>query len=273
MIYMPFFTTNDNCRLHYEDIGSGKPLILIHGWSQSMNIFRRNIPELSKQYRVISVDVRGHGESDKPSHGYRISRFAKDVHELIAYLDLNDVNLLGLSMGSSIIWSYWDLFSSERLSKIILVDEPAWLLKTEDNSVGMLTYNELLATCNSILKDQQAFTEQFIGESITIKDSEKDATYPMEMKAILDENYKMPAKYAARLAFIHWLTDWRDVMPTINIPTLLFCGRKSFIDWKAVVQNHESIAGSRLEIFEERGHFLFFEESGRFNKIVREFIG
>lgn len=269
---MSFFTTNDNCKLHYEDVGSGKPLILIHGWSQSAVIFRRNIPELSKHYRVISIDVRGHGESDKPAYGYRLSRLAKDVHDLIIYLDLNNVNLLGWSMGCSIIWSYWDLFRSERLSKLILVDEPAWLMKTEDYDIGSSTFDELTTMCNDILKDQLAFTKKFISDTLTIKDSEKDENYPEELENIIDENLKMPAEYASRLAFIHWLTDWRDIMSTITLPTLLVSGRKSFINWKSVAWNHERIQNSKLEFFEERGHFMFFEEPERFNNIVEKFI-
>lgn len=269
---MPFFKTNDGCKLHYEDVGSGKSLILIHGWSQSSIIFRNNIPELSKYFRVISVDVRGHGESSKPAYGYRLSRFAKDIHDLIIHLNLDDVILLGWSMGCSIIWSYWDLFRSERLSKLVLVDEPAWLMKTKDNSVGANTFNELDDMCNNILKDQLSFTEDFIDKTLTIKDSEKDKNYNKEFKSIVDENLKFPAEYAARLAFIHWLTDWRDIIPTIDIPTLLISGKKSFINWKAVAWNHEKIQNSKLEFFDERGHFMFFEEPKKFNNIVREFI-
>ncbi|WP_446899134.1 alpha/beta fold hydrolase [Clostridium sp. LBM24168] len=269
---MPFFTTNDECKLHYEDVGSGKPLVLIHGWAQSAAIFRRNIPEFSKYYRVISVDVRGHGESGKPAYGYRLSRFAKDIYELMNYLNLKDVNLLGWSMGCSIIWSYWDLFRSERLSKLILVDEPAWLMKTEDYDIGASTFDELIAMCNNIKKDQLGFTKQFIDETLTIKDSEKDENYPKELKSIIDENLKIPAEYSSRLAFIHWLIDWRDIMPTITIPTLLISGRKSFINWRSVVWNKERIPNSKLEFFEDRGHFMFFEDAEKFNKIVRQFI-
>ena len=70
------------------------------------------------------MDLRGHGESGKPSYGYRISRLAMDVKQLLDALELEDVTLLGWSMGCSVVWSYWDLFRGHRLSKLILVDEP-----------------------------------------------------------------------------------------------------------------------------------------------------
>ena len=263
---MAFLTTNDGCKLHYEDVGSGKVLFLIHGWSQSGALFKKNIPELSKHFRVISIDLRGHGESQKINHGYRISRFSKDVHELIVNLDLNDVTLLGWSMGCSVIWSYWDLFCSERLSKIILVDEPGLLLKTDDNEFGMSTYDEVLAMNKDILKDQEAFTKGLLGTAFTMGLSEQDLNF------IVAENVKMPAEYAARLELHHWLTDWRDIIPAINIPTLIISGRKSFINWKSQVWNNEKISDSKIEIFEDGGHFMFFEEPEIFNKVVREFV-
>ena len=79
---MAFITTNDGVRIYYEESGQGKPLVLIHGWSCSGRFFKRNVDELSKSCRVINMDLRGHGQSDKPEWGYRISRTTKDVKDL-----------------------------------------------------------------------------------------------------------------------------------------------------------------------------------------------
>lgn len=262
-----YFTVSDGTRLHYWEAGTGRPLVMIHGWTQSGAAFKKNIPALSGDYRVIAVDLRGHGESDKPSHGYRLSRFAKDIHDLIVGLDLRDVAILGWSMGCSVIWSYWDLFGAERLAKMVLVDEPGWLLKTEENEVGLWTYEELLANCAAIRADKPAFIRQLIAGILTMEIPAEENEF------LVQENLKMPAEYTARLAFAHWLNDWRDVIPTINIPALIVCGRKSFINWKSQVLSNEQIKGSRLEIFEERGHLMFFEEPERFNALVKDFIG
>ena len=82
------------------------------------------IGPLSTRYHVIAVDQRSHGESQKVSYGLRISRLSKDLYELLTELDLNNVAVIGHSMGSSVIWCYIDLFGPERLSKFILVDQP-----------------------------------------------------------------------------------------------------------------------------------------------------
>ena len=82
------------------------------------------------------------------------------------------MNILGWSMGCSVIWSYWDLFGSERLSKMILVDEPGWLLKTDENDLGLWTFDELVAACKSIKADQPKFTKDLIDGLLTINASE-----------------------------------------------------------------------------------------------------
>jgi pimeloyl-ACP methyl ester carboxylesterase len=109
-------TTSDGVNLHYLEAGSGKPILMIPGWSQTAEQFKYQLSGLSDRYRVIAVDMRRHGESDKPEYGYKISRLAKDTHDVIHALGLQDVNILGHSMGSSVIWNYYDMFGPERLA-------------------------------------------------------------------------------------------------------------------------------------------------------------
>lgn len=110
---MPYFTSKDGVRLFYDDIGRGRPLVLIHGWTFSGRFFHRNVPVLAENARVITVDLRGHGRSDKPDRGYRIPRLAADLRDLLLELDLRDVTLLGWSLGAPVIWSYLELFGRD----------------------------------------------------------------------------------------------------------------------------------------------------------------
>ena len=71
---MPYFTSNDGIRLFYDDIGQGRPLVLIHGWTFSGRFFHRNVSALAENAGIITVDLRGHGRSDKPNHGYRFEQ-------------------------------------------------------------------------------------------------------------------------------------------------------------------------------------------------------
>jgi non-heme chloroperoxidase len=122
------FVTSDGVQLSYIRQGSGRPIVLIHGWSQCAEEFKHQIEPLSARYDVIAVDQRSHGESQKVPYGLRISRLSKDLYELVTELDLNGVALLGHSMGACVIRCYIDLFGPERLSKIILVDQSPFLM-------------------------------------------------------------------------------------------------------------------------------------------------
>jgi non-heme chloroperoxidase len=84
---MGTITTSDGVTLRYLEAGSGAPLVMVPGWSQTATQFKHQLERLSDRYGVIALDMRGHGESDKPDHGYRISRFAKDLHDALIALD------------------------------------------------------------------------------------------------------------------------------------------------------------------------------------------
>lgn len=271
---MPHVTTNDGYRLQYQEQGQGEPLVLIHGWSQSAAMFKHQLAGLSDSFRVITIDLRGHGDSDKPEHGYRISRLAKDVYDALAELELHDVNLLGWSMGCSVVWSYLDLFGPERLSRLILVDEPSWVMHTPDqtpddiaNTGAIIDAAGLVGLYNALRTDTAATVSGFVGGMVT-------KGIPEDLKAwIIAENLKMPAEYAARLVLNHGSLDWRDVIPRITLPTLVIGGKHSHVNPQSQVWIHEQINGSQLEIFDEGGaHFMFLEAPERFNEVVRAFL-
>lgn len=94
--------TGDGVTLRYLEAGSGSPLVIVPGWSATAATFHHQLDGLSERCRVIALDPRGHGTSDKPAYGYRVSRLAADVHDLLAALDLREVTLLG---HSSVVWS------------------------------------------------------------------------------------------------------------------------------------------------------------------------
>jgi len=273
-----FFTTNDGVRLHYIEAGSGKPLVMIPGWSQTAVQFRAQIAGLSDRYRVIAIDMRGHGESDKPDHGYRIQRLSQDVHEFLAANGLTNVTLAGHSMGCSVIWGYWEMYGKERLAKLLLIDQmpmittnPIWSEQEKIDAGSLLDKDSLYSVTNSLAgPDGVKTTEGFITGMFTKE-------YPREEVAwVIKQNLKMPREYAARLLYDHATNDWRDVIPRINIPTLVVGGKASLVGWRSQVWIGNQIPGSRVEIFEESeggNHFMFMENPEKFNRIVKEFNG
>ena len=118
---MAYFTTKDNCKIYYEEHGSGEPLIFIHGWSCNHKFFKYQTEEFAKKYRVILYDFRGHGKSDRSEiteRGMNLNRFAADLHELIEYLELEEVNVVGWSMGTSTLLAYAREFKCQYIKKM-----------------------------------------------------------------------------------------------------------------------------------------------------------
>ena len=283
--------TSDGVTLRYEEAGSGRPLVLVPGWSQTAAQFKHQLTGLSDRYRVIALDLRGHGNSDRPAHGYRISRFAKDLHDALVALDLTGVNLLSHSMGCSVVWCYWDLFGSGRLSKLIFVDQspfltanPSWSQaereaaefaldppSLRDDPITLYRIQNLIDAVTGLAgPNGEDMTRQFIGTMFTSRTSEQEKAW------IIDNVLKLPRRYAARLVYNHATQDWFDVVKRIDLPTLLIGARASQIPWKSMVWLHDHIPNSRLEIFEadEGGkHFLFMENPEKFNRLVADFIG
>ena len=273
-----FFTTNDGVRLHYIESGSGKPLVMIPGWSQTAAQFRAQLAGLSDRYRVIAIDMRGHNESDKPDHGYRIQRLSADVHEFLVANGLTNVTLAGHSMGCSVIWAYWELYGKDRLAKLVLIDQmpmitanPLWGEQEKIDAGAILDKDSLYSVTNSLAgPDGVKTTEGFITGMFN-KDYSRD-----ELAWVIKQNLKMPREYAARLLYDHATNDWRDVIPRINIPTLVVGGKASLVGWRSQVWIGSQIPGSRTEIFEENeggNHFMFMENPEKFNRIVKEFNG
>ena len=271
-------TLSSGQALHAIEAGSGQPLIMIPGWSQSAAEYGRNIDDLAKSRHVIALDMRSHGESPKADGGHRIQRLAMDLHEVIEALGLASVDVLGHSMGSSIIWSYLDLFGPARLRKLVIVDQapmaaalPAWSAE-ERTRYGCLLpdLQSVAAFCDTVRATSSVDgTMAIIKGMFTAKMPEAD------LRWIATENLKMPRGAAADLLFDHCLNDWRDVIEKTRLPSLVVGGRKSIFsaesqEWIAAV--NPNATASIFEEHEGGGHFMFFENPQRFNAEVAGFL-
>lgn len=261
---MQTITTSDGVKIAYNQTGKGKDLILVHGYGCSSLYFKRNIPELAKQFRVTAIDLRGHGESEKTMKGPRISRLASDIHELLEQLDISDAVYLGWSMGCSVGWSYWDMFQKDRLSKYIFVDEPVLGLDTPNNPSRLLNYQQTLDFMDSLAADKQTTLSNLISGIVINKEN--------DVSDLIESSCKIDPGFAGRLFYNHMVTNWSDVLPTIDIPTLVISGEKSFFNPELVKATANLLPKARLETFMETGHLMFFEEAERFNNIVANFM-
>src|SRR5207245_571174 len=127
--------------LYYEDHGSGRPVVLIHGYPLSGRAWDKQVPVLLEEgHRVITYDRRGFGRSSQPTTGYDYDTFADDLRKLLETLDLRDVTLVGHSMGTGEVTRYLGRSGSGRIARGVLVSPiPPFLLQTSDNPEGVPT--------------------------------------------------------------------------------------------------------------------------------------
>ena len=271
------FLTSDGIRLNWLEAGHGIALVMLPGWSQSAALFREQFKGLSDHMRCIALDHRGHGQSEKPEHGYRINRLARDLHEFITYCNLEGIVLMGHSMGSSVIWSYIESFGTKRLSGLVIDDQPAAMTlpnyESKDalrKSGAIFPWEILNATCSSLINhDGTDFTRKMIGNMLSAQISKPDQEW------IIDENLKLPRRHAATLLFNHSVQDWRDTISSIKLPVLIISGEESVVPPDSQRWIQSQIEGSRLEIFASNQgghHFSFLENPEKFNFILRQFI-
>jgi len=152
-------------KVHVEDTGgTGRPVVLIHGWPLSGQSWQDQVGPLSQAgYRVVSYDRRGFGRSDKPHGGYDYDTLADDLEGVLSELDLRDVTLVGFSMGGGEVARYITKHGQDRLrSAVFAAAVPPYLAQTEDNPQGPLT-QELADQMETGLKeDRDAFFDQFM---------------------------------------------------------------------------------------------------------------
>jgi non-heme chloroperoxidase len=271
--------TRDGIRLHFIEAGSGKPLVFIPGWSQTAAMFRHQIEGLSRSYRVIAIDMRGHGEAEKPAYGYRIPRLAADLSDALRALELKDVALAGHSMGCSVIWSYLDQFGAERLSKLILIDQAAtltsWKSWTEQEKLdcgSIFTAKSLFNMADRLAGPRgDRATSLFIAKNFFTK------AFPRELvRWVITENLKFPRLYAARLLLDHGAQDWRDTIARITLPTLIFGGEASIFKTQSQKWMARQIPNAEVKIFkkdEGGSHFMWLENPNKFNQRIQTFLG
>lgn len=270
---MPFFITDDNVKLYYDDRGAGKPVILIHGWSCSRHHFKKQVPELKKNYRVITYDLRGHGDSDAPEKGLTLPRFANDLKQLIEHLELKDVSLVGWSMGTSIIFEYVKQYGCENLGKLCLIDMTPKLITDDEWKIGLYGDFDLAANLdvlNTLTSNWDEFSQVFIPGVF----SKKGCKNEEDLNWMLQEVKKNTIHVLVNMWIAMAVSDYREVLPNISVPCLITYGEESclYLAENSKYMN-DKISNSTLDAFPGCGHALFFEDPDKFNKDLVEFLG
>ncbi len=264
---MPTFKLPDGAQLHYEDKGKGRPILFIHGVWMSSRFFQKQLPVLSKRFRVIVPDLRGHGRSSHIMHGHTVANYARDIRALIEGLGLDGVVLAGWSMGAFILWDYFKQFGPHKVKATIVIEESASDFKWPDWPVGLTDFAGLCQMMKAVQEDRAPFVHEFIKLML------KEAPSAEVDKWMFDEITRLPEAIASAILFDQTVQDYRPVIPSIRVPTLLCFGRdEKLIPVAAGDHLKKQLADARMVVFENSGHCPFYEEADRFNEEIERFV-
>jgi len=260
--------------LYYEDHGTGKPVVLIHGWPLSGASWERQVPALlAAGYRVITYDRRGFGKSSRPASGYNYDVLADDLHKVITKLDLHDVALVGFSMGGGEVARYLGTHGTARVSRAVFMSAiPPFLLMTPDNPSGV-EGSVFEGIKHAIVADRLAFLSTFFSNFYNVD--------LLKGTRISDDVVRLSWNVAAAASPIGtfdcvqaWLTDFRADLARIDVPTLVIHGDADRILPLAATgaRTQESVKGSRLAVIEGGPHGVNWTHAEHVNRELLKFF-
>jgi non-heme chloroperoxidase len=216
-------------KIYYEDHGNGRPVVLIHGYPLNGRSWERQQRDLlAAGFRTIDYDRRGFGNSSQPTIGYDYDTFAADLNTLLDHLELDEVDLVGFSMGTGEVTRYLGKYGSARVRKAVLLGAiPPFLLKTDDNPEGV-DGSVFEGIKSAVVADRYAYFKDFLNNfynvdklgGTRISDQAWQASFNVAAGA---------SPYASYACVDTWLTDFRADVAKIDVPMLVLHGTEDRI--------------------------------------------
>lgn len=271
---MAFIEAKDGTKLHVKDMGQGRPVILIHGWPLTGDMFEyQTVALLESGFRVITYDRRGFGQSGHPASGYTYDTFADDLAAVIDGLELQNVSLVGFSMGGGEIARYLSRHGASKVSKAVLVASVAGYLLKDDSNPDGVDASVFEGMKKDIRKDRfdflQSFAKTFYGVGLV--------TSPVS-QGVLDWSFVLGVMASPKAtidcvdAFAK--TDFRPDFAAFTIPTLVIhgTGDKTVPIDPTGRAAANGIAGAKLIEYDGEPHGLFATVPDRLNQDLIEFL-
>lgn len=255
------YTTSDHVQLAYTDEGDGQPVLLLGGIGSYKEIWeptKRYL--LSTGFRVITLDARNQGSSQRTIKGRRMSRHALDVAELLDALDLRAVIGIGNSMGASTLFAYASLFGHGRFQSFVDVDQSPKMISDESWAFGFkdLTWDNFPQALKLPLGPA---TYKPVDESVRQDVQTARADHP----------YDASQNYACLVD--HAFQDWRDVILRLQIPLLVVAGANSpYFNPKFAAAVADLAPQGQSQVIENAGHIVMTEQPEAFNRTLASFL-
>lgn len=265
---MPFIETSSGLTLHYQETGTGRPVVFLHGWAMSGRVWRFQHP-LDDAYRLIFFDQRGHGQS-ATAEGYSIDDYAGDVAALFSQLALEDAVLIGWSLGVQVALQAFPSVR-ERLAGLVLVGGTARFTTADDYPHGKPPV-DVKGLSLKLRRDYQKTMGDFFKGMFA--EGEMDQAQYQRIVHEIVMGGRSPDTCAAKESLnILATVDQRDLLAQVDRPVLLVHGELDTIcPAAASAYMAERMPKARLELVPGCGHAPFMTRPEGFNALVRNFI-
>ena len=254
----------DNIQMAYTDVGSGRPVVLIHGYPFNRSLWNEQIAALSGSYRVIAPDLRGFGESDSSDGPSTMNRMAQDVALLLDHLEIPRVTIGSLSMGGYVTFAFYQQFAP-RVRALILADTRAQADTEEAKQTRAQQAEKALS------EGMAGIADAMLPKLLT---PETVSKRPEIVKRVRDMMLKTKSDgAAAALRGMAVRDDQTSLLSKITVPTLIIVGSEDAITPVADSEKmNQAIAGSRLVVLENAGHVSNLERTEEFNEALLDFL-
>lgn len=253
-----FFTTSDGVELHYLVAGSGPPLVFVPGWTMPAEIWDHQLRHFASTHRVVALDPRGQGRSEKPTYGYHPSRRALDIGELLDHVGGPPAIVAGWSLAMQEVLVLTHEVGTANIRAVVLVDHPIQIDDPERFTPRFI----------SLQLEREEWTREFIR---AIHRSPQSEAY---LEAVTQAALSTPTNAAAMMIanlILMGPTDLRPALDSLDRPALFIA---SSLDW-AVEQAERVRKGwpeVRVEVIDETSHALFVDKPDDFNRALENFI-
>ena len=254
-------TLSSGVQLSYVEEGdkAGVKIIFLHGYTDSWHSFENVVKLFPKEYHLIAISLRGHGNSSKPENGYDAKHFAVDVAMFIKQKQLGPCILVGHSM-SGLIVQQFALDYPYLTQSIVIVSSDAYF----KNNPGTSRFLRETLTINDPI--ERNFVDNFQRSTLA------NPINPSDLQLYVNESMKVPANAWRKIAHMHLTTDYRKSEEKIKCPALIICGSNDSIcprdDQRKMAQ---TIPNSKLLIYADTGHALHWEKPQRFIQDIINF--
>ena len=269
-----FFRVSDGAHIYFEDYGSenlGNTIVILHGFLCSSKFFSKNIKELSKSNRLILVDLRGHGSSSKITNNLTIDQSAKDIKELLDFLNIDNAVLLGWSMGGSVVMSYYEQFENYRLKGLGLIDSCIYPFSDEwwnPHVCRGFNMDKMCSTMEFATYNHEIYCREFAKSILGETSSKEDENW------VETEVKKTPPWIAFALYSDFIMTDYSKTLDKIKIPFFSTGVNSKLIPIGADAAKYYTTRVSVDSYFYEfkSSHMTFYEDPITFNNTVLDFL-